>query len=134
MFAEFTIPETQRPSFFSISDGTYANRIIFGYTAGALRYYVNSSTGGFSVSRTIDSSAVVGQTYKIALAYKNNDFKAYKNGTNTNTETTFTTPSSLTAIDNQGGGVGQFLFAEVKQFLLFKTRLTNEELAALTTI
>ena len=133
-FVDFTIPETQGPSFFSISDGTYANRIIFGYTAGTLRYYVNSSTGGFSVSRTIDSSPVVGQTYKIALAYKNNDFKVYKNGTNTNTETTFTTPSSLTAIDNQGGGVGQFIFAEVKQFLLFNERLTNAELATLTTL
>jgi len=134
LFAEFKIPEKQTPSFFSISNGSAANRIIFGYYNGNLTYYVNSTTGSFTNTGIIDYSPVVGQTYKIALAYKSNDFKVYKNGTNTNTETTFTVPASLTAIDNQGGGVSQFIFAEVNQFMLFKERLSNAELATLTTL
>jgi hypothetical protein len=133
-YAEFTVPETQSPSFFSISNGSSANRIIFGYYLGALRYYTDSSTGAFASGGIIDSSPVVGQVYKIALAYKNNDFVVYKNGTNTNTLTTFTVPSSLTEMDNQAGGAGQYIYASVKEILLFKTRLTNAELASLTTI
>ena len=134
-FAEFTIPETQSPSFFSISAVSSADRIIFGYYDGSLRYYTNSSTGGFSSSGIIDASPVVGQVYKIAVAYKNNDFVVYKNGTNTNTLTTFTVPASLTDMDNQGSiGTGQWIYASVKQILLFKTRLSNSDLQALTTI
>ena len=131
-YAEFTMPEIQGPSFFSISDGTSTDRIIFGYYAGQLRFYVNSSTGSFSASGVIDASPVVGQVYKIAIAYKNNDFVVYKNGGNTNTLTTFTVPASLTAMDNQGGGVGQWIYGNVKETILFKTRLTNSELAQLT--
>ena len=135
IFAEFKIPETETPSFFSISNGNINNRIIFGYYNGNLAYYVNSSTGSFFTTGIIDSSPIIGQTYKIAVAYKSNDFKIYKNGINTNTETTFTVPSSLTVIDNQGGmGVGQYIFAKVKQFSLYNTRLTNSELAALTQV
>ena len=131
-FAEFTIPESQSPSFFSISDGSGTNRIIFGYYLGVLRYYTNSATGSFSSAGVIDAAPVVGQTYKIAIAYKANDFKVYKNGSNTNTETTYTVPASLTALDNEGGGAGQNIYAGVKQLLLFKTRLSNADLAALT--
>ena len=130
-YAEFTIPESQSPSFFSISDGTSGNRIIFGYYAGGLKYYANSSTGSFSTNGIIDASPIVGVVYKIAVAYKNNDFVVYKNGTNTNTLTTFTVPSSLTAMDNQGA-VGQYIYASVKEILLFPTRLTNDQLADLT--
>jgi hypothetical protein len=133
-YAEFTMPETQSPSFFSISDGTTANRIIFGYYLGALRYYTDSSTGSFALGGIIDASPIVGQVYKIALAYKNNDFVVYKNGTNTNTITTFTVPASLTQMDNAAGNAAQNIYASVKEILLFKTRLTNAELASLTTI
>ena len=134
MFAEFTIPETQSPSFFSISDGTSANRIIFGYYLGVVRYYTSSTTGSFSSAGIIDAAPVVGQTYKIAIGYKANDFKVYKNGSNTNTETTYTVPASLTALDNEGGNAGQNIYAGVKQLLLFPTRLSNTQLAELTTI
>ena len=134
MFAEFTIPETQSPSFFSISDGTSANRIIFGYYLGVVRYYTSSTTGSFSSAGIIDAAPVVGQTYKIAIGYKANDFKVYKNGSNTNTETTYTVPESLTALDNEGGDAGQNIYAGVKQLLLFPTRLTNTQLAELTTL
>ena len=134
-FTEFTMPETQSASFFSISAVSFANRIIFGYYNGALRFYTNSSTGSFSSNGIIDASPVVGQVYKIAVAYKNNDFVVYKNGTNTNTLTTFTVPASLTDMDNQGSvGTGQWIYASVKQILLFPTRLTNAELAELTTL
>jgi hypothetical protein len=133
-YAEFIVPETQSPSFFSISDGTTSNRIIFGYYAGELKYFVNSSTGSFSTIGTIDASPTVGQVYKIAIAYKNNDFVVYKNGTNTNTLTTFTVPTSLSAMDNEGGNAGQNIYASVKEILLFKTRLTNDQLSALTSL
>ena len=72
-------------------------------------------------------------TYKVAAAYKANDFVFYVNGVQVGTDTAGTIPScSRLDIGNQLG-VGQ-LGGGVNQALLFPTRLTNAELAELTTL
>jgi hypothetical protein len=79
------------------------------------------------------ASAVIGQRYKCALAYKTNNFAFYVNGTQVSTGTTGSVPACLNF------QLGKFDPSQVcdnsyKQAALFKTRLTNAELASLTTI
>jgi hypothetical protein len=87
---------------------------------------------------TISSGAVsVGTHYKVALAYANNDFNLYVNGVLVGSDTSGSVQSGLSDvfIGNLDGTTNPaFIATECKQSLLFKTRLTNAELAALTTI
>jgi hypothetical protein len=77
--------------------------------------FVNSSTGRF----------------KIAAAYKQNDFAFYVNGTQIGTDTSGTVPTcsefGLTAYSQSAS-------VYYNQVALFPTRLTNAELASLTTL
>jgi len=71
--------------------------------------------------------------YKIAFAYKTNDFAFYVNGVQIGTDTSGTVGAQSEA------GFQYYNTAyngqqKVNQALLFKTRLTNSELSALTTI
>jgi hypothetical protein len=73
--------------------------------------------------------------YKIALAYKNGDCALYVNGTQADTDTTAFTFS--TALSSLYLGLSQYFGKssyENNEVVLFKTRLTNAELASLTTI
>jgi hypothetical protein len=82
----------------------------------------------------ITSVATYGsQRLKIAFAYKANDFVAYVNGVQIGTDNSGTTGLTLTDLsmpytpnDPFGG--------RISQALLFKTRLTNAQLAELTTL
>jgi hypothetical protein len=73
--------------------------------------------------------------YKIALAYKNGDCALYVNGTQADTDTTaFTFSTALSSLylgQSQYFGKSSY---ENNEVVLFKTRLTNAELASLTTI
>ncbi len=83
----------------------------------------------------IQSSSYGDENLKIAFAYASGDIALYINGTQIATDTTaFSFTQSLSAFQL---GVGILFFAypqtsKAKQSLLFKTRLTNAELAALT--
>jgi len=71
---------------------------------------------------------------KIAFAYKQNDFVLYMNGVQIGTDTSGTvgTMSALTV--GSYDSPGYLLNSGINQAILFKTRLTNSELATLTTI
>jgi len=96
---------------------------------------IEVGTSGLSSDFTITSSspATSGTYYKIAAAYKSGDNILYVNGVQIGTSaTTYTTPT-LTDFNFNVWNV----FNEQKsvfQTVLFKTRLTNAELASLTTI
>ena len=80
------------------------------------------------------SSFSVGQRYKLALAYKQNDFAFYVNGAQVGTDSSGTVPtvSELNFhYQNINDNLGNMIY---NQMALFKTRLTNAELASLTTI
>jgi hypothetical protein len=82
----------------------------------------------------IVSSALANGRYKIALAYASNDFAFYINGTQIGTDTSGTVPTcSQVIVGNDDSG--NFSFNDsINQVALFPTRLTNAELASLTTI
>ena len=89
-------------------------------------------TGGNQYIATF-SSAVIGQRYKCALAYKANDFAFYINGTQISTSSSGTVPTNANV--RFGAFVsGQVMNGQINQAALFPTRLTNAELATLTTI
>jgi hypothetical protein len=107
------------------------------YTSGSAFYqmYVNPSNqvrvdvnGSFLF---LGGSIAANTNYKIAFAYKSGEYALYINGTQIATSASTTMPSSLTAyyLGNSLGGEQGGAFS---QALLFKTRLTNAQLAELT--
>jgi hypothetical protein len=85
-------------------------------------------------SITASNAFTLGQTFKFAFAYANNDFVFYVNGVQIGVDGSGTLPASLTNLVF-GRGPLDFLFeGKVSQTLLFKTRLSNNALASLTTL
>ena len=117
---------------FAISDGTSANRIALRFASGStiqLSVVIGSTT-----QASISGSGSAGNTYKIAGVYKENDFALWINGVEVATDTSGTISGTFSRIANDNGVSGQDFYNPIKQALLFKTRLTNAELASLTTI
>jgi len=76
---------------------------------------------------TYNSTSV--SNLKIAVAYKNNDMAIYINGTQSATSSaSLTFAHTLSKIASYGNG------QSIKESVIFPTRLTNSELASLTTI
>jgi len=91
------------------------------YQGGSLQASITTAVG------TISN----GDSFKLAVGYQDNDFVAYLNGTQVGTDTSGTAPNPDTFI--LGGYIAPDYYGSgIKQALLFKTRLTNAELAALT--
>ena len=116
------------PSYVGINGVT---RFIVGFegdsgNTGTLRTYGiwNTSLGTFSRY----------QRLKIAMAYKNNDLAIYINGAlvTSSTSVTFTGDFSVFSFANNVGS--QYFKGNINQAALFTTRLTNAELASLTTL
>ena len=102
--------------------------------SGTQTFYYEIYNGGvvqFSGSTTMNLGA-----NKIALAYKLNDCVIYKNGALIASDNVATIPTlndlGIFGVFNGGGGAN--LAASLKSAQLYKTRLTNTELASLTTL
>ena len=116
--------------YIAIYDGTTANRILFYYSTGGTKFNAQIRVG--SAVQFQASSIDVSGKIKVALAYKENDFILYINGTARETDTSgITYTNELSIVDF---GYSSFDAGKHNKFMLFKTRLSNEELAALTTI
>ncbi len=122
-----------------LTDGTSNNLISifhYGTFTGGLSTKVlfwirlNNNTQAFIQSNSLNSG-----TYKIALAYKNNDVVAYINGVQIGTDTSASIPSTsaITLVDPVTTNAATKT-VNIKSAVLFKTRLSNNELATLTTI
>ena len=113
---------------FVYTDGN--NFILISPYANTLRILIVSSGTAFDNFITIS-----GTSLKIAVAYKANDYKFYVNGVSVGTPTATSVPAmNSIGIVNDSSGSAVSSQSETKQLLLFKTRLTNAELSALTTI
>ena len=118
----------------TLSDGTATNRMYVSYKNYTNQIRVEVISAGSSVFDSTYSSSDITANSKIALAYKSNDFAFYVNGTQVSTDTSGAVPTSLTAFKFEDGSGGNTFFGNVKQATLFKERLTNAELATLTTL
>jgi len=114
--------------FFMVSDGTTTNTIYLGFYSNILIARIIDSS---NLVCNINVSLATNTTYKIAFAYKANDCKLYINGVDSGTDTSATIPNTTKFGMNEGDSTGSY---KVAKSLLFKTRLTNEELATLTTL
>ena len=107
----------------SLAIGTASN-LILGYVI----------EGATVISMSFANYAI-NTRYKIALAYKNGECALYVNGTQSDIDTTaFTFSTALSSLylgQSQYFGKSSY---ENNEVVLFKTRLTNAELASLTTI
>jgi hypothetical protein len=95
--------------------------------------YINGSLVGFIVAPV---GLTVGQRVKVAYAYKSGSFALYINGNQEGIlSSTFTFPTTLDDIFLNDETYFNYKEAvQYNQVALFKTRLTNAELASLTTI
>jgi hypothetical protein len=118
-----------------ISDGTADNSVVLqkGTATNTLRLISRFSN---SLQVTIQSSAISGTIFKIAAAYALNDFVLYANGVEIGEDNSASVPAcnqifigkiETTATTNQ-------LNDRIRAAALYTTRLTDSELAALTTL
>jgi len=119
---------------FSISDGTTNNRVIIRITSTGVIRGIGVFAGNveFNIGGTSYTS---GNRYKIALAYKNNDVVLYINGTSAASTSTTTISGTLSRLgfDVFTNGA-QIIVSPVNSAQLYKTKLSNTELAQLTTL
>jgi hypothetical protein len=118
---------------FSVSNGSFSEYLVIsGNGSGNVNAYIFA--GGVQQVGIISGVYGVGDVLKCAFSYKENDVVYYINGIQIGTDTS-ANMASTSQVDI--GNLSFFnapLNGSVKQTLLFKTRLSNEELAALTTI
>jgi hypothetical protein len=125
----------QGDSRIQLSDGTASNWIFIGLPDGAsgnlVRMYVNTPS---SAMTAYSSNPVVNGVNKIAFGYKSGSFVLYVNGVQAATSSTTLTMAACSRIDLQGSvpAASAQERTNYKQLLLFKTRLTNAQLAEIT--
>jgi hypothetical protein len=140
LFAEFEINANNTDGLnriFSVTDGTLTSRVLMiANTDETFRFVV--SIGGSSLVNITTSTNVLGGRHKVAFAYKASDYVAYVDGVQVGSNTAVASvPASLTAAyvgTIEGGAAASGLEGTISQALLFKTRLSNSELASLTTL
>ena len=120
----------------SISSGAYSNNIILQYTTNTNQIVFKTSP---SYTTPIFESFIVSditQNSKIAFKYKLNDCSFWHNGVKLGSITSFTPFSSgtLTELNFNRGDGNEGFEGKVKMVATFTEALTDDELAALTTI
>jgi hypothetical protein len=119
----------------TISDGTASNRVEF-YKFTDSKIYFDRISSTQSAATGLGSSALTAGIFKVAVAYKSGDTTMYINGAQVGTTQTQTfTFSSLTKINiGSSRSDAQAFNDRIRSLALYTTRLTNAELAALTTL
>jgi hypothetical protein len=135
LFGEFTFTGvTPLMHMFASVAGSYANAVyVQTYSSTGISLQVwNGAVNQVGINK---SGLTVGQNIKFAAAYKNNDFVFYVNGLQAGASSSGTVPSGLSQLEvggyNEGGSPFNWS-SSMKQAILFKTRLTNAQLAELT--
>jgi hypothetical protein len=134
LFGEFNVLANQESQSIWIrqaSGGLY-NEFLFMLTNNAQQPRVQVVTGGVTQFDHTASSISVGY-HKFAFAYKQNDFAFYIDGVQIATSSSGLVPTcnEMYLGTYPDGGTRQ---TSQKQALLFKTRLSNQELQDLTTL
>jgi len=121
----------------AISNGTNNNRIILSIQTGSgqprIEFAVITSS---AVQAAITSVPLLNGVFKIAGAYALNDFVLYVNGTQSGVDTSGTVPACSNVyigVREDGSGTIQ-LNNRISAAAIYPTRLTNAQLASLTTL
>jgi hypothetical protein len=117
----------------SINNGSTTDRVYMGFNGSVFISQVRS--GGGAAQASFTTALTNNQTYKCALAYKLNDFVLYINGVQIGTDNSGIVPVGMSDFSfNASTNVDAPFFSPFNQALLFKTRLSNESLAELTSL
>ena len=117
----------------SISDATTSNRVYIGNVFDDNLTCNITSSSSVQFTSATSFALVVGQRYKAALSYKLNDFVFYVNGSQIATDNSGTVPLMSRFGFDSGSGASTF-YKPTNAAALWKERLTNDQLAQLTTI
>jgi hypothetical protein len=120
--------------FFTLASGSSTTQLVRLQTTGAGLIQGVVFAGTLQCIIGTLAAITLGQFYKVAFAYKENDFVLYLNGVQQNTDTSGTLPTNLNSVYllNSNGTV--ITDQRCRAAALYTTRLTNAELAALTTL
>ena len=120
----------------SISNSTTDERIMIRLTStdGEVNFQVRTDVGGTPTNivnafRNITNTT---QYNKIALKYKADDMALWANGVELATPSGSSTPTGLSELAFDDGNLGNRMYAEVKQVMVFNEALTDAELTTLT--
>ena len=139
VFVEFDqnlIGQSATRRIFALNDGTTSNRITaYISSTNKIDFYVRNSGGDLFFGNSTSPIGNEKGVHKIACAYKDEDYAVYMDGDLiiSGTGTAGTIPACSRFDLGQQIGAND-LYEPINQALLFKTRLTNDELAELTTI
>jgi hypothetical protein len=119
----------------TISDGTLTNRITISIASNIISGFIN--VNNVTQYTFYESGITTTDFNKIAIKYKANDFSVWINGVEYDVQTsgsTFSTNTLNTLNFSNATNLSNFLFGKVKQLQVFKTALSDSELATLTTL
>ena len=127
-------PKENNGRIFGISDGSTNKYIIIIKNSTNTDFAVYVTNNGGQV--TYQGTGSLNDNSKIAVGYANNDYVIYVNGTQVHTDTSASVPtcSNIYVGQRENGSVTYIAGGSVKQATLFNERLTNAELATLTTL
>jgi len=120
--------------FFTLASGTSTTQCVRLQTTGAglIQGVVVAGTPQCIIGTL--AAITLGQFVKVAFAYKENDFVLYLNGVQQNTDTSGTLPTNLNSVYLLNSNGTEITDQRCRSAALYTTRLTNAELAALTTL
>jgi hypothetical protein len=121
---------------FALSDGTTNNVVRVGFTNISNRILAVLYNGTNQCILTYNDADIT-ETNKIAFTYAANDFALYVNGESRSTDVSGVTFSAGTLSEihfNEGDGSDNESYGKFDKVMIFPTRLTNNELSALTTL
>ncbi len=135
LFCDFNLPSIETSGDYPFIVNMWkdsSNRFGFArYPNGGVHIYMQY---GGSPQFTYNTTQLTGR-FKLALGYKANDCVIYLNGTLLQTITSATIPATDDIIFNGINTSGDYnTQLQINQAVLFKTKLTNAELASLTTL
>jgi len=116
----------------SISDSTDANRIELRLATTDDRIQYNARTSSVTQASIFTDAYDVLDFNKIALLYKDNDFRLFVNGTQVATDTSGTAPTGLKELAFDLGDGSNDFYGKVKQLIVFNEALSDSELQTLT--
>jgi hypothetical protein len=107
------------------------------YNIGTALYWYVRNTAGVIIDQTANQTLVAGTRYKIALAYKSGEYALYINGVQKRTSTNSSAPPAMSQFNLNAEDFGASAAKVKNEFnavAFWPTRLTNTQLAQLTTI
>jgi hypothetical protein len=135
MFVEFINDNNNNASIarvIALSDGTANNRLYLAKLLSGASYFVSVTSG--TQTGAITGAIMPQGIVKIALAYNANDVVMYVNGSLVGSDLFHTTPATSNLYLGQENLGTASLCKPYNAVALWQTRLTNDELATLTTI